>query len=186
MNTMNQIGENKYCQNCCADLTSMTNPDRRRALRIKKIWWKWKRYAWYIRVLGPVAYFKKRSAESQQTSTGKSSSAKAMEDSSAESQNLQVDDMVEVKSEREIFETLDSDGKLKGLRFTPEMSKYCGKRLKVYRRIHKLIIESTGEMRSMKSPTFLLEGSVCDGSAHSGCERTCFLFWRGEWLRKVA
>ena len=116
MNTMNQMGENKYCQNCCADLTSMTNPDRRRALRIKKIWWKWKRYAWYIRVLGPVAYFKKRSAESQQTSTGKSPSAKAVEDSGAESQNLQVGDMVEVKSEREIFETLDSDGKLKGLR----------------------------------------------------------------------
>jgi hypothetical protein len=99
--------------------------------------------------------------------------------------NLEPGELVEVRSVKEIFATLDRDGKLKGLRFTPEMSKYCGKKLRVYRRISKLIIETTGEMRNMKSPTFLLEGSICDGSAHSGCERSCFLFWRDEWLKRV-
>jgi hypothetical protein len=98
--------------------------------------------------------------------------------------NLKPGELVEVRSEKEIFATLDRDGKLRGLRFMPEMRKYCGKKVRVFKELHKMVLD-TGEMRSMKSPTILLEGVFCDGSAHAGCERSCFLFWREEWLNKV-
>src|SRR6266849_5955985 len=42
--------------------------------------------------------------------------------------NLRVGDVVEVRSEQEILETLDARGTLEGLPFMPEMLKYRGKR----------------------------------------------------------
>jgi len=183
---MEPTQETKFCQYYCQDLTSMTLPDTRKALRLRKIWWKWKRYAWYFRVLGPIKFFNRMSSSSPSKPTSANPSTKSSDASgSVTPVNLEPGELVEVRSVKEIFATLDRDGKLKGLRFTPEMSKYCGKKLRVYRRIKKIIIETTGEMRNMKSPTVLLEGSICDGSAHSGCERSCFLFWREEWLKMV-
>jgi len=98
--------------------------------------------------------------------------------------NLQPNELVEVLSEDEIRSTLDSNGKLKGLVFMPEMKKYCGKRFKVYKRLEKILLETTGEMRNIKN-TVLLEGAICDGSAHFGCDRSCFCFWRESWLRRL-
>ena len=184
---MDQMQDIKFCQCYYQDLTSMTLPDTRKALRLKKIWWKWKRYAWYFRVLGPINFLNKMSSSGPSKSASDKVSIKSSEALDSEGPlNLEPGELVEVRSVKEIFSTLDRDGELKGLRFTPEMSKYCGKKVRVYKRIKKIIIETTGEMRSMKSPTVLLEGVICDGSAHSGCERTCFLFWREEWLKKVA
>jgi len=102
-----------------------------------------------------------------------------------ESLNLRPGDWVEVRSVEEIFSTLDSREKLRGLRFTPEMQKFCGRRFKVYKRLERIILEATGELRTIRSPTFILEGVFCDGSAHGGCDRSCFCFWREEWLKKV-
>jgi hypothetical protein len=100
--------------------------------------------------------------------------------------NLKQGDLVEVRSAKEILATLDSRFKLRGLTFTPEMMKFCGKRLRVYKKLDKIILEATGELRRIKSPTVLLEGVFCDGSAHGGCSRSCFCFWREEWLKKVS
>lgn len=100
-----------------------------------------------------------------------------------ENLDLKAGDWVEVRSEREIFDTLDSQDKLKGLRFTPEMVKFCGKRFRVYKRLNKIVLETTGELRKIRTPTVMLEGVFCDGSAHGGCDRSCFCFWREEWLK---
>lgn len=94
-------------------------------------------------------------------------------------------DIVEVLSAKEIFETLDRDGKLEGLRFTQEMGKYCGKQFKIIKKINKIIIETTGELRSIKKPTFILEGVVCDGKQHGECDRLCFCYWRRSWLKPI-
>jgi len=91
-----------------------------------------------------------------------------------------------VRLVKEIFATLDSQGKLRGLRFTPELEKFCGKRLKVYKRLEKIILEATGELRRIRTPTVLLEGVFCDGEAHGGCDRSCFCYWREAWLRRVS
>jgi hypothetical protein len=100
--------------------------------------------------------------------------------------NLQAGEWVEVRSAKEIFATLDKHGKLRGLRFTPEMVKFCGKRLRVYKKLDKIVLEATGELRKIRTPTVLLEGVFCDGKAHGGCDRSCFCFWREEWLKKVS
>jgi hypothetical protein len=98
--------------------------------------------------------------------------------------NLQPGELVEVKDKREILATLDYMGRNRGLHFTPEMVKYCGKRFRVLKRLDKMLNEKTGEMREI-SNTVLLEGSMCDGKAHGGCQRLCYCLWREIWLRRV-
>jgi len=92
---------------------------------------------------------------------------------------------VEVKPFEEIFDTLNSEGKHRGLAFTKEMMKYCGRRFRVHKRLEKIILESTGEMRTMRTPTVILENVFCDGEAHGNCDRTCFCFWREAWLNRI-
>jgi hypothetical protein len=93
--------------------------------------------------------------------------------------------MVEIKTMSEILATLDKHGKLKGLGFFQEMWKFCGRQFRVYKRLDKMIIETTGELRKVKMPTVLLEGVLCDGSYHGGCNRSCFCFWREAWLKRT-
>jgi hypothetical protein len=99
--------------------------------------------------------------------------------------NLQPGEWVEVKSMKEIFATLNDQDKLAGLRFNPEMTEFCGQRFKVFKRLDKIIIESTGELRRIRLPTVLLDGVYCDGRAHGDCDRSCFCFWREAWLKRV-
>jgi hypothetical protein len=99
--------------------------------------------------------------------------------------NLKPGEGVEVKSLKEIFATLDREGKLKGMRFNKEMAKFCGGQFKVYKRLDRIILESSGELKKVRTPTVLLEGVFCDGRAHGGCERYCFGFWREAWLKRV-
>jgi hypothetical protein len=98
--------------------------------------------------------------------------------------NLQPGELVEVKSKEEILATLDFMGRNRGLYFTPEMVKHCGKKFRVLKPIDKMVIEKTGQLRKI-SNTVLLEGSTCDGKAHGGCQRLCYCLWREIWLRRV-
>ena len=102
--------------------------------------------------------------------------------SSGEVLNLQPGELVRVKSESEILETLDSCGKSRGLAWIPCMNKYCDRECRVYKRVEKIILESTGEIRKARN-TVLLEGVICDGLY--GCDRSCFPFWREVWLERV-
>jgi hypothetical protein len=106
--------------------------------------------------------------------------------------DLKVGDVVEVRSEAEILATLDENGELDSLPFMPEMLRYCGRRMTVYKVAHKLCdtIAFTG-MRKMTEAVHLREfpgdfGVRCDGSAHDGCQQACLIFWKHAWLRKVA
>ncbi len=98
---------------------------------------------------------------------------------------LKVGDVVEVKSGAEILSTLDKHEKLRGLLFDQEMSKFCGKRFKIYKKVNKILVETTGELRTINSPTFLLEGVICSGASRGGCDRSCFCYWREDWLKKI-
>lgn len=101
------------------------------------------------------------------------------------SEELQPGDWVEVMTLDEIEAGLDRNGRLYGLNFMPEMRKYCGQKFKVFKRVNRMMLESTGELRTIRRPTYYLEGVYCDGGFHEGCDRSCFLLWREEWLRKV-
>jgi hypothetical protein len=98
--------------------------------------------------------------------------------------NLQPGELVEVKSKEEILATLDRKGRNRGLGLTVEMLKYCGKRYRVLRRLDKIVVEQTGQIRQIAN-TVILENAACDGSANGGCPRSCYCMWREIWLERV-
>jgi len=97
---------------------------------------------------------------------------------------LKPGELVEVKSEQEIRATLNLNRRYKGLYFMRGMRKFCGQRLRVYKRVEQILLESSGEFRKVKN-TVLLEGAICDGQERCRCDRSCFYYWRELWLRKV-
>jgi hypothetical protein len=64
------------------------------------------------------------------------------------------------------------------------MLKYCGRRNCIQSEVKSLIDIVTGEMRTMKTPAYILRG------VHFSGERQLFnaqyepLFWRSVWLRR--
>jgi hypothetical protein len=100
--------------------------------------------------------------------------------------NLQAGEMVEVKTLKEIIQTLDSKGCNRGLHFSVDMVPYCGKKLKVRSRADKLIAEMTGEMRGIPN-TVILEGPTHDGPTYAfgGCPRLEYPYWREIWLKRL-
>lgn len=95
--------------------------------------------------------------------------------------NLQPGDWIEIKSRKDIEETLDVSGKNKGLLFTPAMVQYCGKRYRVANRLQRMILEDSGKMIQLKD-TVVLDGVTCQAW---GCQRSNLLFWREIWLKRV-
>jgi hypothetical protein len=103
--------------------------------------------------------------------------------------SLRTGDWVQVKSAREIAQTLDANGMLNGLPFMPEMLEFCGQRLQVARKAEKTCIEYPGggyKLREfLNNDTVLLEGIRCSGQHHDGCQRACMIFWKTGWLNKI-
>jgi hypothetical protein len=100
--------------------------------------------------------------------------------------NLASGEMVRIKSVESVSETLDSAAYNRGLYFTPAMSNLCGEQQRVERRIDKLIVDGTGEMRQLRNTVFL-EGSLCgcDCVAFGGCPRGEYAYWREIWLNRI-
>lgn len=103
-----------------------------------------------------------------------------------ESLNLRRGELVEVKSVESISKTLNENAHNRGLYFTPAMRHLCGERHPVERRLEKIIVDGTGEMRKLRN-TVYLEGSLCGCScvAFGGCPRGEFAYWREIWLRRA-
>lgn len=101
------------------------------------------------------------------------------------SAGLQAGEYVRVRSLPEIDGTLNQWRQLKGCTFMPEMAEYCGTRQRVLKPMKRFVDER--DLRVKKSNgIILLEGVVCKGTAEFGsCDRSCFVFWREEWLEKV-
>ena len=172
------------CQYNYGDLTEITSPDSRAALPLRRYWWSLKKAIWFISVLGIFGFASRTLLSTRprkQMSQGKSGNLVK----NTGNLDLHPGELVEVKSAKEIFSTLDSQGKLKGLPFTKEMMIFCGKQFRVYKRLENILLEATGELRRIRVPTVILEGVFCDGKAHGGCDRSCFCFWREAWLRRI-
>lgn len=97
-----------------------------------------------------------------------------------ESLGLAAGEWVEVKGREEIAATLDARRTHRGLTFSAEMYAFCGRRLRVNRRVDRIIQEDTGRIRPVKD-TVILEGALCD--RYLGCARGMPLLWREAWLR---
>lgn len=102
---------------------------------------------------------------------------------------LKPGELVEVRSELEILDTLD-DATLDGLPFMPEMLAYCGRQYRVYKRADKTCDTVSAErglslFRRMER-TVHLTMLRCDGAAHGGCQTGCLMFWKEAWLRRAS
>ena len=103
-----------------------------------------------------------------------------------ESLNLKAGEWVEVKSMENIVQTLDKAANNRGLWFSPDMRLSCGQRRQIEKRIEKIIVDGTGEMRQLRNTVFI-EGSLC-GCPHvafGGCSRGEYVYWREIWLRRA-
>jgi hypothetical protein len=101
--------------------------------------------------------------------------------------SLHAGDVVRVRPLEEILATLDERGRIDALPFMPEMSKFCGQDVRVYKSAHKTCdtIGYQGARKVSGSRAVHLEGLRCDGQAHGGCQARCLLFWKEEWLEPV-
>ena len=98
---------------------------------------------------------------------------------------LQPGDRVRVKTSAEIQETLNRWNRLKGCSFMDEMWQYCGTEQRVMKRVEKFLDERDYRVRKCKR-LVILEGLICQGTRSFGaCDRSCFYFWREEWLDKL-
>lgn len=100
-----------------------------------------------------------------------------------ETLNLQAGEWVYVKPMSRIRETLDDKASNRGLWFSPNMRLLCDRTLRVERRIDKLIVDGSGEMRHLHNTVFL-QGSFCSCAhiAFGGCSRAECVYWREIWL----
>jgi hypothetical protein len=98
---------------------------------------------------------------------------------------LQAGDLVRVRSREEIEATLNFRGQLRGCKFLEAMVPYCGTTQRVLKPAKRFFDERDHRLKKCKG-VLLLEGAMCQGTAKFGrCDRSCFYFWREEWLEKV-
>jgi hypothetical protein len=101
--------------------------------------------------------------------------------------HLRAGDVVRVRSREEIARTLDAAGTFRGCGFMPNMYAFCGRELRVLKPVERFFDERRWRMLRCHN-VVLLEGATCNPTFDAdfrGCDRTCFLFWRTEWLERV-
>ncbi|MEN6350238.1 MAG: hypothetical protein ABFD08_12690 [Syntrophomonas sp.] len=98
---------------------------------------------------------------------------------------LKPGDLVKVKSEKEIKKTLNRWNKLKGCGVMDGMWKYCGTEQRVLKVVKQFLDERDYLMKKCKG-IVILEGVICNGTRWFGtCDRSCYYFWREEWIEKI-
>ncbi len=94
-------------------------------------------------------------------------------------------DKVLVRPKDQIQATLDGRNELKGCSFLAEMGQYCGTIQRVLKPVRRFVDERESRVKSMNG-VYLLEGVMCQGfELYGKCDRSCFYYWREEWLEKV-
>jgi hypothetical protein len=98
---------------------------------------------------------------------------------------LVAGDWVRVKSLEEIQATLDRWRELKGCAFLENMTQYCGTDQQVLRQLERFLDERDYKVKKCRG-VVLLKNVICTGTPVFGrCDRSCFLFWRVEWLQRI-
>ena len=102
---------------------------------------------------------------------------------------LEPGELVRVKSYPEILGTLDRDNRNRGLRFDPELVKYCGGIYRVIKRVRRILDEKTGKMLQFSNPCIVLQDVFCTAETTKWrlfCPRNTWIYWREIWLERVA
>ena len=105
-----------------------------------------------------------------------------------ELRGLKPGDLVQIRTSREIGQTLNERGTHRGLWYDREMKIYCGRTARVKTKVERFIDEGSGKMVELASDAYILDGVVCEGYRSSGrwlCPRAIYPWWREAWLRPV-
>lgn len=103
----------------------------------------------------------------------------------ADHTSLKAGDLVRVRSREEIQATLSIWGGYKGCGLMKDMWSYCGTVQRVLKPVERFVDERDLRVKKVKG-VVLLEGALCQGAEPFGrCDRSCFFFWRQEWLEKI-
>jgi len=98
---------------------------------------------------------------------------------------LATGEQVRIKDAPAVIQTLDANGKNRGMYFgNEEASRHCGSTFPVLRRMDRMILEDSGKMRAI-SNTVLLQGTACSGLCFQGCARNGHPMWREVWLERT-
>jgi hypothetical protein len=95
--------------------------------------------------------------------------------------------MVRVLTMAELKPVLDHNRQTEGLQFMEGMQRWCGKTLRVRKRVRTIFDERAWRMVKIRN-TYILDDAVCDGRGQydkEGCDRCCFYFWKDLWLEKA-
>lgn len=95
-------------------------------------------------------------------------------------------DWVRIRPKEEILATLNIWGQLKGCRYMPnEMAQYSGTVHRVFKHLERFVDERDYRVKASRG-IYLLEGLYCEGTTDFGrCDRSCFYYWREEWLEQA-
>ncbi|WP_119066664.1 hypothetical protein [Aggregatilinea lenta] len=144
---------------------------------------------WLARQLGPnrKRAIKKRIAywlTFVSTLFGKRQASEPLVGSDLAAPHFAPGDRVRVRSREQIQATLGLFGDCKGLVIMPEMWRYCDTEQRIFKLVGRYVDER--ELRVRKATGIvLLEGLMCEGTQVFPCDRSCFFFWREEWLTKI-
>ena len=101
--------------------------------------------------------------------------------------DLSPGEWVEVRPKDEIMRTLNSRSRNRGLSFDVEMLPFCGRTVRVLRRVERLIDERTGRMLTPSKPCIILDGVICSGRLSRErlfCPRSIYPYWHEVWLKR--
>ncbi len=98
---------------------------------------------------------------------------------------LQPGDHVRVRSRNEIAKSLNRWNCLRGCCFMEEMGSFCNTEQTVYKRVERFLDERDYHVKRCIG-LVILKDVQCSGTVDFGrCDRSCFFFWREEWLEKI-
>jgi hypothetical protein len=104
------------------------------------------------------------------------------------SMNLKPGELVRVKDQRAILETVDTYRRNRGMSFSAEMVPYCGGTYRVHSRVNQIIDEKTGKMLKLKNACLILDGVTCQARYNKKmimCPRATYPYWREIWLERA-
>jgi hypothetical protein len=102
--------------------------------------------------------------------------------------DLRPGELVQVKSREEIYATLNTGSRNRGLYYDIEMWRFSGGKYRVLRRVDQIVNEKNGRMIKLPNGCVILDGVHCSGERSTHrlfCQRSIFPYWREIWLRRV-
>jgi hypothetical protein len=99
--------------------------------------------------------------------------------------DLQVGEIVRVKTRPQIEQTLNSASKNRGLWFDREMHRFCGGEFRVASVVRTMVDEASGKLLTLSNACIVLEGVSATGEYLGLCPQNELIYWREAWLERV-